>query len=162
SIPAGEMELRSGAKGPVTASRHRRNAIAYGVLCAAGILPTVLGMPAGWQAFGLGLFMPGAGFLAVGGGGLVPFPLPVGAFWLSVVAWLWAGMVVAPLTVWLGSAAVAAAMIGKAVWAPAPFLAPLFAAATFGIFRYRGMRTRAADRERLEMRKGFFATSLAE
>src|SRR5262249_34837589 len=81
SVPAGEMELRSGSKGPVTASRHRRNAIAYGVLCAAGILPTVLGMPAGWQAFGLGLFMPGAGFLAVGGWALLLFPLTVAVFW---------------------------------------------------------------------------------
>ena len=27
SIPSGEMDLRSGTKGPVTASRHRRNAL---------------------------------------------------------------------------------------------------------------------------------------
>jgi hypothetical protein len=162
AVPAGEMDLHSGSKGPVTASRHRRNAVVYGVLCLLAILPILLQMSPGWQAFGLGLFMPGAGFLAVGGWAVLLFPLTVGLFWLSVVAWFWAGMVVAPLTVWLGSAVLAGAMVGHAIWGPAAFLAPLFAAATFGVFQYRAIRKRAADQERLEMRKGFFATSLAE
>jgi hypothetical protein len=162
SIPAGEMDLRSGTKGPVTASRHRRNALVYGVVCVLGILPTLLGMPADWQAFGLGLFLPGAGFLAVGGWALLLFPLTLSVFWLSVVAWFWAGMVVAPLAVWLGSAALAGAMVGDAIWPAAAFLAPLFAAATFGVFQYRGMRRRAADRERFEMRRGFYPASVAE
>jgi Linalool dehydratase/isomerase len=161
-VPSGEMDLRSGSKGPVTASRHRRNAVLYGLLCLLAFLPMLLQMSAGWQAFGLGLLMPGAGFLAVGGWAVLLFPLTVGVFWLSVVAWFWAGMVVAPITVWLGSAVLAGAMVGHAIWGPAAFLAPLFAAATFGVFQYRGMRKRAADQERLEMRKGFFATSLAE
>ena len=113
AVPSGEMDLRSGSKGPVTASRHRRNAVVYGILCVLAILPTLLQMPAGWQAFGLGLFMPGAGFLAVGGWAVLLFPLTVGVFWLSVVAWFWAGMVVAPVTVWLGSAVLAAAMVGS-------------------------------------------------
>src|SRR5712691_6722453 len=125
SIPSGEMDLRSGTKGPVTASRHRRNALVYGIACVLGILPTLLGMPAGWQAFGLGLFLPGAGFLAVGGWALLLFPLTLLVFWLSVVAWFWAGMVVAPLTVWIGSAALAGAMVADAIWPAAAFLAPL-------------------------------------
>ena len=161
-VPAGELELRSGSKGPVTASRHRRNAIVYGVLCGLAILPTLTAMASGWQAFGLGLFMPGAGFLAVGGWALLLFPLTMAAFWFSVVAWFWAGMVVAPLTVWLGSAALAGLMVGDAVWGLAPILAPLFAALTFGVFQYRGMRKRAADQQRLEARRGFYPGSLAE
>jgi hypothetical protein len=161
-VPSGEMELRAGSKGPVTASRHRRNALVYGALCVLGILPTFAGMSAGWQAFGLGLFMPGAGFLAVGGWSLLLFPLTVGVFWLSVVAWFWAGMVVAPLAVWIGSAALAAAIVGDAIWTPAAFLAPLAAAGMFGVFQYRGMRRRKADHQRFEMREGFFADSLAE
>src|SRR5690242_5231266 len=64
-IPPGEMDLRSGSKGPVTASRHMRNALVYGVLCALAVAPMLAGMSPGWQAFGIGLFMPGAGFLAV-------------------------------------------------------------------------------------------------
>ncbi len=161
-VPPGEMELRSGTKGPVTASRHVRNALLYAILCALGVLPIVVGMSAAWQAFGIGLFLPGAGFLAVGGGAVLLFPVTLGVFWLSIVAWFWAGMVVAPLTVWLGSAALAAAMVGPAIWQPAATLAPLFAAATFGVFQYRGMKRRAADRERFEMRRGFYATSLIE
>jgi hypothetical protein len=161
-IPSGEMALRSGSKGPVTASRHRRNALVYGGLSVLAILPTLLQMPAGWQAFGLGLFMPGIGFLAVGGWAIVLFPLTLLAFWLSIVAWFWAGMVVAPLSMWLGSAALAGAMVADAIWAPAALLAPLFAAVAFGVFQYRGMRKRTADRERFEMRSGFYAPSLAE
>ena len=161
-IPPGEMDLRSGTKGPVTSSRHMRNALVYACLCAVGVLPMLAEMSAGWQAFGVGLFMPGAGFLAVGGWAVVLFPLTVGIFSLSVVAWFWAGMVVAPLTVWLGSAALAGAMVGDSIWPPAAALAPLCAAATFGVFQYRGMRRRAADRERFEMRRGYYPASLVE
>src|SRR4030095_9313703 len=57
SVPPGRMDLRSGSKGPVTASRHRRNALVYGALCVVAILPVLLQVPPGWQAFGLGLFM---------------------------------------------------------------------------------------------------------
>lgn len=162
SIPSGEMELRSGSKGPVTASRHRRNAFLYGGLCALAVLPMIAGMTAGWQAFGLGLIMPGAGFLAVGGPAVVLFPLTVLVFGLSIVAWFWAGMVIAPLGVWLGSATLGGAMVGATIWAPAAALAPLCAAATFGVFQYRGMRRRAADCERFEMRRGSYPASLAE
>jgi hypothetical protein len=161
-IPPGEMDLRSGSKGPVTASRHMRNALAYGVLCALAVTPMLAGMSPGWQAFGIGLFMPGAGFLAVGGAAIVLFPLTLLGFWLSVVAWFWAGMVIAPLFVWLGSAALAGAMVGNSIWQPAASLAPLCAAAAFGVFQYRGMRRRAADRERFEMRRGYYPASLVE
>ena len=160
--PAGEMDLRPGSKGPVTASRHRRNAAVYGALAIAGILPSLLGMPAAWQAFGLGLFMPGSGFLAAGGWAVLLFPATLLVFWLSVVAWFWAGMVIAPLGVWLGSAAAAAAVAGDAAWAPAAYLAPLSAALAFGVFQYRGQLRRAGDAARLELRRSFYPDSLAE
>src|SRR5258706_3794084 len=85
-IPPGEMELRSGSKGPVTASRHMRNALVYAGLCVLGVLPMLGGMSPGWQAFGLGLFMPGAGFLAAGGLAILVLPLPLPGVLLSVVA----------------------------------------------------------------------------
>lgn len=161
-LPPGEMDLRSGAKGPVTASRHQRTSLLYAALCALAVTPLLTEMSAGWQAFGLGLFMPGAGFLAVGGGALLLFPLTVLLFWLSVVAWFWAGMVVAPVGVWLGSAALAGALVGDSIWLPAATLAPVFAAATFGVFQYRGTRRRTADRERFELRRGFYPASVVE
>jgi len=161
-LPPGEMELKSGTKGPVTASRHMRNALIYAGLCAIAVTPMIAGMSSGWQAFGLGLFMPGAGFLAAGGWTMLLFPITVGVFWLSVVAWFWAGMVVAPVFVWIGSAGLAALMVGPTIWQPAATLAPLCAAAAFGIFQYRGMKRRAADLARFEMRRGYYPTSLVE
>src|SRR4029078_13695489 len=86
-VPPGEIELRSGTKGPVTAARHVRNALVYAGPCWLRGAARIARMWAGWQAFGLGLFMPGAGFLAAGGATILLFPLTVGLFWLSVVAW---------------------------------------------------------------------------
>src|ERR1700738_880300 len=103
----GENIVPIGSKGPVTAYLHRRNAVLYALLCA------------GWQAAGLGLLAPGVGFVAAGGWWVLLFPVTLGLFWLSVVAWFWCGIVVAPLSIWLGSAALAGAATGQAIWAPA-------------------------------------------
>ena len=86
--------LPSGTKGPVTKGRHRRNALVYGLLCVAAFLPTLLHWSPGLQTLGLGLFAPGTGFLALGGWMALLFPLALGLFWLSIVAWFWTGMVV--------------------------------------------------------------------
>src|ERR1043165_3887652 len=69
-IPPGEMELKIGTKGPVTASRHMRNALVSAIACAVGVIPMLASWSAGWQAFGLGLMMPGAGFLTIGPSGI--------------------------------------------------------------------------------------------
>ena len=58
---------RESTVGPVTSARHRRNAMIYAALCILGLLPTILGMSPEMQAAGLGLWIPGGGFLAVGG-----------------------------------------------------------------------------------------------
>lgn len=156
------QELVSGRRGPVASGRQRRTALLYGVLCALGLAPTLLSLSPGWQAAGLGLFLPGAGFWALGGWWLLLVPVTLALFWVSIVAWFWAGMLVAPLTVWAGSAALAGALIGDAVWAPAPYLAPLSAAAVLGAIQFRNLRRRARDRAHYELRQGFFADSLAE
>ena len=154
--------LPSGSKGPITAARHRRNAMVYAALCVLAFTPLWLGATPAWQAAGLGLFLPGAGFLAVGGWAVLLLPVTLAVFWLSVVAWFWAGMVVAPLAVWLGSAALAGALVGPAIWAPAAWLAPASAALLFGVFQYRGYQRRAADSVRYAARQGFFEASRAE
>lgn len=156
------IQLLQGHKGPVTASRHRRNTVVYALLCLLALLPVATGQSAAWQAAGLGLFMPGAGFLALGGAWALLFPLTVFVFWLSVIAWFWSGMVVAPLTIWLGTAALAGWLAGEAIWPPAVYLAPAAAAATFLFFQYRGAKRRAKDREHFKFRQSFFAESLAE
>jgi len=154
--------LTSGSKGPVTASRHRRNVIFYALISMLALLPTFAHWSAAAQAAGIGLFVPGAGFLADGGWLILLFPLTLGIFWLSIIAWFWAGMVIAPLTVWLGSAALAAALAGEQVWPPALYLAPGSAAAIFLFFQYKGAKRRAKDRDMFQLRQTYFADSLAE
>ena len=154
--------LTSGTKGPVTKGRHRRNAMVYAALCVLALLPTFLHLSPALQAAGLGLFAPGTGFLALGGWMALLFPLTLALFWLSVVAWFWAGMVIAPLTVWLGSAALAGVLVGGQLWEPALYLAPASAALIFLYFQIKGIRRRAKDREMFAFRQTYFAESLAE
>jgi hypothetical protein len=154
--------LPSSVKGPVTASRHRRNAFFYALICIVALLPTLLHWGPGAQAAGIGLFAPGAGFLAAGGWTTLLFPLTLAVFWLSIVAWFWAGMVIAPLTVWLGSAVLAGALVGEQIWPPALYLAPASAAAIFLYFQIKGMKRRAADRAMFKTRQTYFPESLAE
>ena len=69
------QEFQHGGKGPVTASRHRRNAVVYALLCVAALAPAWLNASASWQAAGLGLFLPGGGFFALGGAWLLMVPV---------------------------------------------------------------------------------------
>lgn len=156
------QEFRHGTRGPVTASRHRRNAIVYGCLCVLALLPVWFGASPGWQAAGLGLFLPGGGFFALGGGWLLMVPLTLALFWLACIAWFWAGMVIAPLTVWLGSAIVAGLLAESATWPPGLALAPISAAGVYFWFQHRNARRHAADRERYAQRQQFFEASRLE
>ena len=83
--------LAAHGKGPVTAARQRRTALIYTAMCLVGFTPVLAGAPAGWQAAGLGLWLPGAGFLAVGGVAALLFPLTIALFGLPLIAWFWAG-----------------------------------------------------------------------
>ena len=156
------QEFQHGGKGPVTASRHRRNAIVYAVLCTAALTPIWLGAGAAWQAVGLGLFLPGGGFFALGGGWLLMVPVVLALFWLACIVWFWNGMVIAPLTVWFGSALLAGALVGETVWPPALALAPMAAAGIFLWFQHQTAQRHAADRLRFAQRQQFFATSRVE
>ncbi len=151
-----------GATGPVTAARQRRTWLVYGAAVLAGLAPTLLDAAPQWQAAGLGLVLPGGGFLAVGGWAVLLLPLALLVFIASLVAWFWAGVVLAPLAVWLGAAWLAAAMAGDAAgaWA-AP--AALACAAGIGLaFRASNQKQRAAGRARLAARAEFVPQSLAE
>ena len=157
-----ENTLVVGSKGPVTTFLHRRNFVLYALLCAVAYAPVYLQLGAGWQAAGLGLLAPGVGFVAAGGWWPLLFPVTLGVFWLSIVAWFWAGMVVAPLSIWLASAALAGLAAGTAIWGPAVYVVPACAFAIFLVFQYRGAKRRASDRAAYQVRQTFFAESLAE
>ena len=156
------QEFQYGTKGPVTASRHRRNALVYAGLCVAALAPAWLDASAGWQTAGLGLFLPGGGFFALGGAWVLMVPVVLALFWLSCIAWFWNGMVVAPLAVWLGSAMMAGSLAGEAIWPPALALAPIAAAGIFLWLQHKTALRHAADRARYAQRQQFFAASRAE
>jgi hypothetical protein len=157
SVPQGAHH-----KGPVTAGRQRRTAILYGALCLIGALPLLLGAGASWQAAGVGLWIPGGGFLADGGWATLLFPLALALFVVSLVAWFWCGMVLAPLVVWFGSAALAGTLAGERIWAGGPWLAAASAAAVGFAFYRRAERQRAEGRARAVARRAFIPESLAE
>jgi hypothetical protein len=137
---------REAVKGPVTTSRQRRAALTYAAMCLLGLLPFVFGMPAGLKAAGIGLWIPGGGFVAAGGWAIVLFPVALAMFALAVFAWFGSGMVVAPIVVWGGAAAMAGAMTGDAIWTPGAILVPAMVVA-IGISAYQ----RAAARKRSEL-----------
>ncbi len=149
-------------KGPVTVARQRRTASVYAAMVALGLYPLVAGLSPALVSAGLGLWLPGAGFLAVGGWAALLFPLTLFVFLFSLVAWFWAGMVIAPVIIWLGSALLASSMAGDASWSGAPWLAAVSIAGIAFAFQRRTNRQRAEGRAKAIARTGFLPTSLAE
>lgn len=152
-----------GKTGPATARIQRRTWTIWLAMVAIGALPWGLGMAPGWQAAGLGLWLPGAGFLALGGWWSVLIMPVLVLFLASLVAWFWAGAVVAPVTVWLGAAAIAGSLAGSApTWQGAPFVAAGLVAATGLSFRARNRKAALAGAETARKREAFLPASLAE
>lgn len=158
----GSFATRAGSPGPVTRRYLRRTLLVYLTCVGAGALPLLLGASAGWQAAGLGLWLPGAGFVAVGGWALLLFPLTLALFAFSIVAWFWAGMVVAPLGVWLGAALMAGWLAPESVSALSHVtVAVLMAAGT--VYVRRAIRARhERDEAKAERRRQVLPASLAE
>lgn len=131
--------------GPVTASRLRRTLAVYLLLAALGAVPMAVGLSGAWRAAGVGLWFPGAGFVMVGGWALLLVPVALGFFGLALFAWFGAGMIVAPLIVWLGSAGLAAALAGDRIWPAGPYLAALLLLGGAAELGRRNARTRKAE-----------------
>jgi hypothetical protein len=92
--------------GPVTSARLRRTVTAYAATVAAGAVLTRASKGRPLANAGLGLAIPGAGFLGAKRPGA--FLATQGAFGASLAAWLGSGNILAPITTWLGSAALSA------------------------------------------------------
>ena len=134
----------------------------YAAMCILGLLPAILGMPSSIQAAGLGLWIPGGGFLAVGGWAILLFAVTLALFALAVFAWFGAGMVIAPIIVWLGSALLAGLMARGQTWFLAPYLVTAIVAG-IGIYAYQRHQARkTAELATLEARKRIIATAIAE
>lgn len=103
--------------GPVTASRLLRLLAGYLAVVALGAALLHAPLADGWHIFGMGLMLPGAGFLAHADlcttAGLGHTAVALGActlFGLSVVIWFATGNIVAPPLAWMGTALWAASM----------------------------------------------------
>lgn len=153
---------REAKEGPVTTARHRRTAIIYAAMLLAGLLPMLLHLGPAAAAAGLGLWIPGGGFVAVGGWAILLFPTSLALFALAVFAWFGAGMVIAPVVVWLGAAILAGSMAGEAISPVAPFaLAAIIAG--FGIYSFRrGAVRKTGELAKLEARNRYLPAAIAD
>lgn len=156
------LPLSRGRTGPATQRLLRRTLLIWFALCAMGIAPTLLGLGPQLTSAGLGLWLPGAGFLAVGGWWTLLLPLTLFLFLLSVIAWFWAGAVIAPVAVWAGAAALAAALAGERTWSPAPLAALALIVSTALAITALRQRMAHAGGEKAKQRESFLPQSLAE
>ncbi|HEX8605333.1 MAG TPA: hypothetical protein VF774_21995 [Pseudoduganella sp.] len=122
--PAQQMQLtKDGNDGPLSRARQRRTAFYFFLTGAIGLLPLLLQLPPAWQAAGLGLVFPGAGFLAVGGWAMLLFPVTYLLYRAALFAWFGAGALAFPFLVWGLAAAGAAALSNGPIWPVAPYAA---------------------------------------
>jgi hypothetical protein len=148
-------------RGPHTRVLLRRTGVFYVLVCALGLLPSLTGASASLQSFGLGLWFPGAGFVAVGGWSMLWILPTLVLMALALFAWFGAGMVVAPIAVWLGAALAAAAMTGAAIWTPAPSVV-VASVAAIGMAAARGLARRRVEQiERREARNRYLTSDTA-
>ncbi|MEB3070653.1 linalool dehydratase/isomerase domain-containing protein [[Mycobacterium] vasticus] len=118
-----DLPQRSRLNGPVTRRRLRRTLMCYLSVALLGLAPTALGWSTTWQAAGLGLVVPGGGFLVFGWWALAGLAVTLAVLAVSFVLWFATGNVIAPLASWLGAAALASALaVGRDV--PAPRFGP--------------------------------------
>ncbi|MFO1377785.1 MAG: hypothetical protein U1F14_12380 [Steroidobacteraceae bacterium] len=141
--------------GRVARRLERRTKIVYASLCLAGLVPSLLQWSSPLQAAGLGLWFPGAGFLAGGPWGAPAAVATLVFFALALIAWFGAGMVVAPVAVWLLGAVIAGLTAPAVPWPPAPLLVPCLVFGGFLLSRHRAARREAADLEALRVRNDF-------
>lgn len=121
-------------KRPVTRSRQLRTLALYLLVCGVGALPLILELAPGWRAAGLGLWFPGAGFLAAGGWAMLLFPVTLALFLVAVFLWFATGNVIAPTTVWLLAAGGAGPMTDGPVATWAFYVPPVL----IGLAWFRG------------------------
>ncbi|NOT39794.1 MAG: hypothetical protein HOP13_04810 [Alphaproteobacteria bacterium] len=143
----------------MTAKHQRRAFAVYVIIWIVGLLPA-LTHSAPLQTFGLGLWFPGGGYLAQGE--IIAFLTTITLFGLAVLAWFWAGMVIAPIAVWVG-AAVAAALIAQEPLTSASYMV-VFAAMSALVLTYiaaDAIRESALTSKR-NRRNAFLAHSLAQ
>lgn len=149
-------------RGPVTGARRRRALAVYGVLVVAGSALVAFAPSAGWQAFGAGLWWPGAGFVAAGGWPVALTVVSLVLFAASLVAWFGSGMTIAPPLVWLVSAVVAGLLAGESVWWPGVIAAAALLVVVGFLGAVKGRRAEAERARTRERRNTYLPTAATE
>ncbi len=141
---------RPGLHGPLVAARLRRTAVGFGVVWLLGLGLVVLDAAPGWKAFGLGLLLPGGGFLYTSDPVFVALTLVL--FAIAFVAWFGAGNILAPPLVWVGAAGLAALRVHTGLWEWAEWFVPVLLGAmlVLGLIgqrvTFRAAKQRGRDR----------------
>lgn len=131
---------QSWSPGPITASRLRRTQGLYTLIFVLGAIPLFLNASPSWKAAGLGLWIPGGGFLAYGVWGILLLAVTFALFLAAVFAWFAAGAILAPILIWGGTAVLAAAFARSPFWSPAPYLAAASCAALTALLYRRASK----------------------
>lgn len=142
------IPARAKAHGPLTAYRLRRFQLALAVLFLAALSPVLLGMSAQWKAFGLGLIVPGGGFLYAGGVvGVIGALASAACFAVIMFIWWARGVILGPPGVLVGTALLSAAWIeGREGVAALEYAIPVGMAALYGWLAL-GRRRRFAQQQ---------------
>jgi len=159
---ASKLPITRGSKGPATRRIQRRTLLIWLALCAIGIAPTLLNLSPALKSAGLGLWIPGGGFVAVGGWWSLLFPVTLVLFLVSLIAWFWAGAVIAPVAVWGGAAILAGLLARDTTFGAAPFVVAASVLAV-GLYFRRGNQKRARKgRQQAIAREALLPRSLEE
>lgn len=120
TVPEG-LDAAAVGSGTVRGWLLRRTIAVYAAIFVCGAIPMLAGMSPGWQAFGMGVWFPGAGFLALGGWGIAAFFGTVLLVLVGFFLWFAMGAIGVPLATWLLAAALAGMAVGPgpvAGWSP--------------------------------------------
>jgi Linalool dehydratase/isomerase len=127
ALPLKQIPLRPD-RARVSARLARRTLSCYLLFFILGLVPLLLDMSPGWQAFGIGLWFPGGGFLAQGGWGLAAFVASLLCFGLAWFLWFFMGAFSLVPGVWLMAAVIAGLTIEHPISAYSPYVAALLSA----------------------------------
>ncbi len=136
--------------GPVVTARLRRTAAGFGIAWLLALVPIVVDASPRWKAFGLGVLLPGGGFLYTSDVVFVVVTILLLA--LAGLAWFGSGMIIAPPIVWLGAAGLATLRTHTGLWTWAEWLVPvllgvLLVGGLIGrVLSFRAARRRAVAR----------------
>lgn len=114
-------------RGPIMRGYRKRAFYVWATLAVIGLLPILLDLAPSWRAAGLGLWMPGGGFLYTASPHW--FVLSMVLFAASLAAWLLMGGFIFPIIVWGAAAGLAALDTEGTLWPWAQFGTPLLALA---------------------------------